>query len=320
MDAGAPGVVRVGAVLAVATPFLILVHELGHAIVPLLRAPGPVSISVGKRPGWLRGRLGRLRFEVSPLPTPRHELPGFALARGLVEPRTEIGFALAGPAANIAVGVLLLMLAKWSGGGLASVLAIAAAVSLIIAVVNLVPHRHGKHRSDGLKALDAYRRLRARPEDPEDLEQTWKRCRDLLLEPGDRLQTEARARALHAATAMEGIERDPVMTTAERIWRAAWAGWCWREVDMALGDPDLAARLALDRALSRGQDPTATTVIAASQLAQSSWNPGGGDRVERVTRRILSMLKGDGSDHAQLRLAFRYGLALHDIERLHRSV
>ncbi len=55
-------------------------------------------------------------------------------------------------------------------------------------------------------------------------------------------------------------------------------------------------------------------------LAQNSWNPGRGDRVERVTRAVLSMLEGDGSDHAQLRLAFRYGLALHDVERLLGSV
>jgi hypothetical protein len=113
---------------------------------------------------------------------------------------------------------------------------------------------------------------------------------------------------------MDGIQRDPVRTTAQRISRAAWAGWRWREVDRALGDPDPAARLALDRALSRGQDAAATAVIAASQLAQSSRNPG--ERVERVMRAVLSMLGGDGGDHAQLRLSFRYGVALHDVERL----
>ncbi len=240
-----------------------LVHELGHAIVPLLRTQGPVSISVGKRPGWLRGRLGRLRFEVSPRPTPKHERAGFAVAGGPLDPRTDIAFTLAGPTANIVTGALLLVLTTRVSGGSAGVLALAATAPLIIAVYNLVPHRHGQHRSDGLRALDAYRRLRA---GTEDLQQTWKRCRDLLLEPGDRLRTEARARALHSATALDGIKRDPVKTTAERIWRAAWAGWCWREVDTTLGDADLAVRLALDRALPRGQDPTATSVNAASEL------------------------------------------------------
>jgi len=311
MDAGAPGIFRLVVVFVVASPFLFLIHELGHAIVPLLRTQGPVSISVGKSPGWLQGRLGRLKFEVSLLPARERQLAGFAVAGAPLEPRTDIAFALAGPVANIATGVVLLGPARGVAGGLGSFFAISGTASLIIAVFNLIPHMHGKHQSDGLRALNAYKRLKS----TEDLKQTWRRCRALLIEPGD-LRTEARGRALQAATAMDGIERDPVRTTAERIWRAAWAGWCWREVDNTLGGPDLAVRLALDRALSRGQDATATTVSAASELAQSSWNPAGGDRIERVTRAVLSMFEAETDDHPQLRLSFRYGLALHDAERL----
>jgi hypothetical protein len=164
-----------------------------------------------------------------------------------------------------------------------------------------------------VSALEAYRRLRARSD---DLRETWQRCRELLVEPGASVRTDARARALASAIELDGVVRDPVETPVGRLWNAAWAGWCWREVDTSLGDPDPAVRLAYDRARRRRDDAAAAGVGAAAELAQSSWSPGAGDHVERVTSGVLSMLGGDGSDHLQLRLAFRYGLAVHDVERL----
>ena len=54
--------------LVVVGPLLVLVHELGHAAVGLAATDGLVSVRVGRTPGWFRGRVGRLAFELSPLP------------------------------------------------------------------------------------------------------------------------------------------------------------------------------------------------------------------------------------------------------------
>jgi hypothetical protein len=54
--------------LALIIPLGILAHELGHAVVALLLSDGPVSVLVGRQPGIVRIRIGRLRLSLHPEP------------------------------------------------------------------------------------------------------------------------------------------------------------------------------------------------------------------------------------------------------------
>lgn len=325
MDGGGPhGLLHLLPIVFVVFPLLVLVHELGHALVGLATTKEPVLVAVGKPPGWVRGRMGRLRFQLSPLPAGDDEPAGFARAHGLDGPRAEIAYALGGPAANLLLGLVLLPLAGVVGGASAGVLVVTGGVSLLLTVGNLLPHRRGVHRSDGIHALEAYRALRGRVSDREVLDGAWQRFRTLLTHPDDRIRTPERGLALAAVSTMAHVAGDPVPTTRERLVRAAFAGWCWREVEPGRGAPDVAVRVAVDRALGAGRERPGAIVRAASELAQSSWAPSNdgvrplarGARLERVAKTVISTLGSNGTDAPQLVLAFRYGLAMHDVERL----
>src|SRR5437899_360306 len=149
MDAGSPGVLRFLLILMVFSAPLVLVHELGHAVVALACSREPVLVTVGKRPGWLRGRVGRLRFELSPLRSARGEPAGFAQTAARLAPRVRLAFALGGPAASIAFGALLLVGSPASGARVAGALVSTALVSMFVGVLNLVPKQVGRHRNDG---------------------------------------------------------------------------------------------------------------------------------------------------------------------------
>jgi hypothetical protein len=51
--------------LLLVTPPLVLVHELGHALVGLARTRGVVHVVIGAPPSFLRARIGRLALELS---------------------------------------------------------------------------------------------------------------------------------------------------------------------------------------------------------------------------------------------------------------
>jgi hypothetical protein len=50
--------------LVLVWPLGVLAHELGHGLVALHLTDGPVKILVGRQPGRIRLRLGRLRFSL----------------------------------------------------------------------------------------------------------------------------------------------------------------------------------------------------------------------------------------------------------------
>src|SRR3954470_15305589 len=89
-------------------PLLVLVHELGHAVVGLARTEGLVTVNVGRAPAVWRARVGRLALELSPFPA-RNGPAGFARIYARYGAGTCVALALAGPVAEAcaATGILL---------------------------------------------------------------------------------------------------------------------------------------------------------------------------------------------------------------------
>ena len=93
--------------VALACP-LVLVHELGHAAVMLAVSDQPVTIRVGRSPGWWRCRIKRLSIELSPVPSVGSQTAGSARTAARVSPRLRLLSALAGPMAEVLVAIGLL--------------------------------------------------------------------------------------------------------------------------------------------------------------------------------------------------------------------
>src|SRR5438552_11847175 len=85
--------------LSAVWPFFTLMHEFAHAAVALTATDGLVVIRVGKSPAWIRGRTGRLAFELSPLPE-RKNAPGTAMTYARMSAPAQIAYSVAGSAAH----------------------------------------------------------------------------------------------------------------------------------------------------------------------------------------------------------------------------
>jgi membrane-associated protease RseP (regulator of RpoE activity) len=88
-------------------PLLIFVHELGHALAALALSDGLVQLSVGSRPPWLSGRLGRLAYTLSPVPE-RRKAVGLTTAHAPLVGGNRVLFVLAGPMANLLLALALI--------------------------------------------------------------------------------------------------------------------------------------------------------------------------------------------------------------------
>jgi hypothetical protein len=150
------------AMLFLAMPPLVLVHELGHAGAALALRPGPVSVSVGaERPLVLCG-IGRMTIAINPLMFPwrPRAVCGYKTPQS---PGQAALIAFAGPAASIVACIL-----GWDAltlvepGLLHDFIWVWTFVSVMIAVLNLLPFTfkdsHGNRRgSDGAMILAALR-------------------------------------------------------------------------------------------------------------------------------------------------------------------
>jgi len=234
MSGGGPwNMVLVSATLLIALPFLILVHELAHAAVGLLTTKGLVRIRVGQAPGWIRGRIGRLAFDLSLRPV-RADTAGLATTYAPVSARVRLAYALAGPLANGALAVALIATTGSSTGTGRFVLGFVTCLNLALFAGNLVPGtRHGRD-SDGRIALSALRAIRrGEPRTPTEFDETWSRWFALITD--DKIRTPERAQLLGRVPAALGFNGGPNDPTALGLWRLALAGWCWRE---CAGDAD----------------------------------------------------------------------------------
>jgi len=222
------------AVATVCAPVLVLVHELGHATVGLLRTEGLVRVRVGRSPARWRLRVGRLELELNPLPA-RNAPAGLAMVYARSGAGTKAALALAGPFAEAgAAGVVLLL-------GLHErvlFLQILGVLGLVDAVLNLVPReRHGL-RSDGAHLLDALRNTREVSHPAlngsttapfmQSLADTYSRWLVLFSRPTSDVRTARLGQLLGGAPIALGYEPGDRSAVPLGLWRLSFAGWCWR--------------------------------------------------------------------------------------------
>jgi hypothetical protein len=333
--AGGPDDMAHGFVLAfLVFPLMMLVHEAGHASVGLLRTEGLVVLQVGRSPGWLRGRVGRLAFQFSPVPT-WDKIAGSARTLARMTRGDWIAYSLAGAAAQlVALAVLVPLIAETSGSVHAS-LAWAWAVCFLEVALNLVPRQVAGHWSDGAYLRAALRmqgpdpRLRPPPESTVDafkaeLDDTVSRWVVLFTDEHASVRTERRLGMLNGAGRAIGLRREPgAMATAR--WHAL-AGWCWRECER--GNPErrreaveLAWRRVAQQRLVGRVLAVATAAALASDPDLALGSPGSTDAERRAFLNLAFERLRPPADLSALdeqdRLhCFRYGVALHDVERL----
>lgn len=118
-------------------PIIVLIHELGHATVPLLRTKGLVYVRVGRSPGRWRARNGRLALEINLLPG--ESRAGVARAFTRLRPGERLAYVLAGPAANALSACALLPLVLVTSGTPRALAGVFVVISTVTVVTNLVP-------------------------------------------------------------------------------------------------------------------------------------------------------------------------------------
>jgi hypothetical protein len=245
------GGVWVLVVLPLCSFVAVLVHELGHAVFGLSASEGLVHIRVGRHPGWLRGRVGRLAFNVSPIGR-RGEPGGMARTFAQLSARKSLAYALCGPAASLLLALCIVPLLPVTHGLARVCLIELGVVSLLLGVTNLVPRSRGPHASDGLSALRAVRRLRAgevRPlvesrsaeEFRARFERTEARWYALFTDNRHPARTDPRAKQLAEGVSRLSRQPEPLSPEWSSLFRLAFAGWCWREVE-GTGPADEAQR------------------------------------------------------------------------------
>jgi hypothetical protein len=318
---------------AILAPLLVLIHELGHATVGLARTEGLVTVRVGRSPARWQARFGRLCVEFNPLPA-RNAPAGLAAVYARYGTVTNVLYALAGPVAEAAVAAIVLWLGLRSH---VAVLELVGGLGLVVAALNLVPHERHGFRSDGAYVLDALRQANVQSQaasagssaEPfsDAVTDTFARWLVLFSDERSAVRTKRRAQFLGGAAVGLGYRADDRGDAALAVWRLAFAGWCWREVER--GDFSRVREAALDAlhaATMTGAFEPNLTVLAARNLVTSSTDVGlgspGTSDIEQ-TRFLGAAFTGLPPELRpptipveQQRFAFRYGVALRDIERI----
>jgi hypothetical protein len=279
-------------------PVFVAAHELGHAAVSLARSDDRVSVALGRPPGKWRVVLGRLDLTVG-LNFWSYRKPAGTVSRVHLDKRSTIACGLAGPVAQAAASTFLIPI------GVAThhpQVGDAGIVGVAFALSSLVPFRLAGFGSDGANILQSLR------EDPvlvmkhrwlalfKDVHGTLGPTRGRVID------------GLPGALGHPGKGAD-----ALAVWTLAFAGWCWRAVE---GAPSPEMRGYAFDALQTATRTVATepqlTYRAAASL--SGWESIAG--LEQLPRELRP---ADLDDEKQ-RFAFRFGMALYDIERAKGSV
>jgi hypothetical protein len=143
LDRGGPDAIGLGVVaFFIALPVLVLAHELGHAVIGLVRTEGLVRIRVGRAPGRIHGRVGRLAFELNLVPA-GGDVAGTALTFARMSRGEQVAYALSGPAAECLFLALLLPALQLTGGGVHEVLVWAWGFGLLQALLTSFPPGSG---------------------------------------------------------------------------------------------------------------------------------------------------------------------------------
>lgn len=289
---------------------LVLVHELGHAAVALGRTDALVLVHVGRSPGLVRARIGRLDVTVDPRPGEGDEA-GRALVVAEMSRSESVAYALAGAAANVGFALLLAPLLVTLSGPARYAVGAAAVLSLAVALWSLVaPHPE----SDGRHALAALRGHGAggEPHLYGGLTDAVGRWMALYFDPRDSRFSRQRAFLFALAPVELGVDVVGDTEEARKYWAAARAGWCWRELSPAAAATLQAtpSRAWRDKA-REGLTGLELAGAAAAELARGSVN---GDLDEAFL--ATTELREAATPDERGLFAFRYGVALHDIERV----
>lgn len=306
MNGGGPLYVSAGAVVyLVVAPVFVLVHELGHAAVALVRTDGRVYVQVGKSPAMWRLRFGRVGLGVNPYIPRTGGVAGFVNHNGVLDPSSRIAFALAGPTASGVFSASVVFLALRAHVGL---LVWVGAFGVFHSLHALVPRRIGESRSDGAWLLEAVRRLRKGPT-PEELLLDMKVRWLGLVKDLDGTLGRSRGQVLNAVPHL--VDHPATGADAVAVWRIAFAGWCWRRVeDDAWAAMRDAALDALQSAERTGAVEPNLTIIAARSLAAREPSSGFDHVVDPRSTDV---------DEAKQRWAFQFGVAFYDIEQARGS-
>jgi hypothetical protein len=334
--AGGPIDMAHGFVLAsLLFPVMVLVHEAGHATVGLLRTEGLVVLRVGRSPGWVRGRFGRLAFEVSPIPS-QNKIAGSATTIARMTRGESIAYAVAGSAAQLAVLVVAVPLIAQTSGAVHAALVWAWVLYFLESGLNLVPRRIGGYGNDGMRLFTVIRSNPVgvlHPPLPKttvddflnEFSDTQSRWVVLITNGKAPFRTQRRVATLVGAAWAIGLQREKSPEVGSAFWHAL-AGWCWRECER--GDPER-SRAAVERAWRRtaqgglvGRELDAT--VAAALAADPDLALGSPGRTDDERRGFLALAFKKLQPPADCRaldeqdrlFCFRYGVALHDVEAL----
>jgi hypothetical protein len=313
-------------VATVLLPGIVLAHELGHALVGLTCTEGLVTVRVGRAPAQLTRRIGRLHLELNMWPA-HNEAAGLAAVYARYGTGTKVMLALAGPVAGAAMGAAIVAVAMREHS---LALIVAGVAGALDSVAQLVPfERHGL-RSDGMLLLDAIRErdsgvafnpaVETFVQAVADVHSRW-----LVLYTDDAspVRTPARRTLLYGAA--RALGRNEADADVPALFGLAFAGWCWREVEH--GDFTRIREAVLDAvhaATINGLVEPALTMRAAAQLAADAplgnASPDIADHGARFLaaafHKMPPRLRPDSTPSADLTFAFRYGVALHDVERV----
>jgi len=310
-------------------PLVTLAHEFGHALVGLSRTEGMVTVEVGRKPALWQARSGRLMLALHPVPA-FTTFSGRALTYARLSPRDRLAYALAGPMAHAATALLVILI----GLRVHSHPAVCVGfVYLLGAAGNLVPFKRSGMRSDGAIALAALKD-RGRAGEPaahsasavqSEFDQTAARWLVAFTDDSN-LNTDKRGDVLGGAPVTLGYAQTDRSANAVGLWKLAYAGWCWREAERGSYVRIREAALdAVQRATVTGAVEPSLTALAARYLATCGidlglGSPGTDDKARRqflrtAFERLPANLRTETVPETQQWFAFRYGIALHDIER-----
>jgi hypothetical protein len=280
MDGGGDQTLLVSGLVCFAfTPLLVLVHELGHASVPLLRTRGLVRVHVGREPGLVHRRFGRVVLTFDP--RPGKDRGGFAQPFAHMTRGEAIACTLAGPIAHTLVSFAFLATRQ-------PLLQVVGVYGIALAAWSLLP----RSRSDGalLRRLTQARQWRTRTALDDITAAANAICTDLK-----RNMTEPRRTIL-----ADGLT-DPALL------RAAYLGSCWGDASESFFPREAALDAFLAATGAIGPD---LTIAAARALAKQRQHPG-----RHVDVGVGPALVR-GCDEGAARAAFAYGVAVRDIERV----
>ncbi len=285
-----------------------------------------MTVRVGRSPAAWQMRFGRLRFQLSLRPA-RNEPAGLATVHAKLSFAGRIAFLMAGPIADAAAAAAILALAIYARSTMFQIVGV---LLLAAALISFVPSEHRGFRSDGRRLLDELRG-RSAPQPPRSalessLEETHARWVVLFSHMKQVPDWKRLARQLAAAPTALGYAPDDRGPAHQALCKVAYGGWSWRESER--GHPERLRQPVLDalhEATKSGAIEPLLTARAASALAASDIDlspacPGSSEAerqaflaaaFERLPKRLV-----DNTSIGHRTFAWRYGLALHDVECL----